>query len=113
MCANRDGALSSSGFVFVTEPRAGDRVSSGFAVEGCSRTFESNVPWRLTAASGRRLAGGAATGGGVDGSGAFRFTVRYAVDERQIGHLEVGEEPISREGNRVPVRNVVPLVLRP
>lgn len=113
VCENADGALSDASFIFVTAPSSGERVSSGFTVEGCSRTFESNVPWRLLDTSGVELASGAATGGGVDGSGPFSFTVTYSLSERQIGTLEVNEEDVSDEGTREPVRNVVPLVLTP
>src|SRR5680860_987683 len=42
-CANDDGAFDEAAFVIATEPKAGERVESGFAVEGCSRSFESNV----------------------------------------------------------------------
>lgn len=113
VCSNADGALEAS-FIFVTQPRSGQRVSSGFTVRGCSRTFESNVPWRLLDASGAQLAAGSTTGGGVDGPGPFSFTVAYSVPERQIGHLEVNEDdPSGGEGPREPVRNVIPLVLRP
>ena len=114
VCSNADGALTDVSFIFVTGPRSGQRVSSGFTVRGCSRTFESNVPWRLLDESGTQLAAGAAMGGGVDGPGPFSFTVAYSLPDRQVGHLEVSEEDTSGgEGPRKPVRNVIPLVLRP
>ena len=114
VCDNADGALSNASFIFVSEPRSGQRVSSGFTVRGCSRTFESNVPWTLLDASGAQLASGATTGGGVDGFGPFSFTVTFSVPERQIGHLEVSEEDVSGgEATIEPVRNVIPLVLVP
>lgn len=114
VCGNADGALSNGPFLFVSEPRSGERVSSGFTVRGCSRTFESNVPWTLLDASGAQLAAGSTTGGGVDGPGPFSFTVTYSVPERQIGHLEVSAEDASDgEATIKPVRNVIPLVLRP
>lgn len=113
VCENADGALSDASFIFVTTPRSGERVSSGFTVEGCSRTFESNVPWRLLDESGAELDSGAASGGGVDGPGPFSFTVAYSIPERQIGTLEVNEEEVTEEGTREPVQNVIPLVLNP
>lgn len=114
VCSNADGALTDAAFVFVSRPRSGERVSSGFTVEGCSRTFESNVPWKLLDASGTELSSGAAMGGGVDGPGPFGFTVSYSVAERQIGHLEVSDEDVSGGESAIrPVRNVIPLVLRP
>jgi hypothetical protein len=114
VCSNADGALTDAAFVFVTRPRSGERVSSGFTVRGCSRTFESNVPWKLLDRSGAQLAAGSAMGGGVDGPGPFDFTVAYSVSERQIGHLEVSDEDASGgESSIKPVRNVIPLVLRP
>jgi hypothetical protein len=113
VCSNADGALTDASFIFVTEPRAGERVSSGFVVRGCSRTFESNVPWRLLGRDGQPLATGQTMGGGVDGPGPFSFVVTYSLTTRQIGHLEViGEDPSDGEGFP-PGRNVIPLVLRP
>ena len=64
VCANDDGALTDAGFVFVTAPTSGSRVSPGFTVSGCSRSFESNVPWQLLDAEGMVLARGATMGGG-------------------------------------------------
>lgn len=112
-CANDDGALSDAAFVLATVPDAGARVSSGFAVSGCSRTFESNVNYRLLARDGSVLAQGNTTGGGVDGFGAFGFTVAYTIAERQIGHLEVFEEDVSDGEGFPPGRTVLPLVLMP
>lgn len=111
-CENDDGALDDAAFVIVTSPRAGDRVRSGFGVSGCSRTFESNVQWKLIGADGSELAGGNTQGGGVDGAGTFDFDVTYEVGERQVGHLEVmGEDASDGEGNP-PGRTVLPLVLQ-
>ncbi len=112
-CSNADGALTDASFVFVASPRPGERVAGGFAVSGCSRTFESTVVWKLKARDGSELAGGHTTGGGVDGPGAFSFTVAYTVPERQIGHLEVYEEDVSDGEGHPPGRNVIPLVLSP
>ena len=112
-CAVGDGALQNASFVLATIPAAGDRVSSGFAVAGCSRTFESNVQWQLVGRDGTVLANGFTTGGGVDGPGAFGFTVAYTVPERQIGHLEVFEEDVSDGEGFPPGRTVLPLVLQP
>ena len=94
-CANDDGAFNEASFVIATEPAAGERVESGFEAKGCSRTFESDVQWKLIGRDGSVLASGNTQGGGVDGPGAFSFTVPYTVDARQIGHLEVFEEDVS------------------
>ena len=51
-CDLGDPVLTASSFVIAKSPKAGDRVQSGFAVSGCSRTFESNVIWRLLAKDG-------------------------------------------------------------
>ena len=112
-CSNADGALSDASFVIATTPLAGDRVNSGFAVSGCSRTFESNVQWRLLARDGTELAKGFTQGGGVDGPGPFSFTVTYSVAKRQIGHLEVFDEDVSNGEGFPPGRTMLPLVLRP
>ncbi|MBY8975595.1 Gmad2 immunoglobulin-like domain-containing protein [Rhodobacteraceae bacterium NNCM2] len=112
-CENADGALSTASFVIAEKPVAGARVSPGFAVSGCSRTFESTVVWRLLGRDGTVLANGATTGGGVDGFGPFSFTITYAVPERQIGHLEVFEEDASDGEGFPPGKTVLPLVLQP
>jgi hypothetical protein len=112
-CANEDGAFDEAAFVIATTPLAGDRVESGFAVKGCSRTFESNVQWRLVGRNGTELASGNTQGGGVDGPGAFSFTVPYSVDGSEVGHLEVFEEDASDGEGNPPGRTVLPLVLKP
>src|SRR5687768_1903475 len=66
-------------FVMVMAPAAGAKVTSGFAVTGCSRTFESTVTWTLTVRGGQELAKGIAKGGGVDGAGPLAFTVTAKV----------------------------------
>jgi hypothetical protein len=112
-CANDDGAFDEASFVIATAPEAGERVQSGFTVSGCSRSFEGSVQWKLIARGGSVLASGNTQGGGVDGPGAFSFTVPYSVDARQIGHLEVFDEDVS-DGEGFPSdRTVVPLVLNP
>lgn len=113
VCSNADGALNDATFIFVKSPHSGERVSSGFTVSGCSRTFESNVVWRLLARDGSELAKGHTSGGGVDGPGTFSFGITYTVAERQIGHLEVYEEDASDGEGHPPGRNVIPLVLQP
>lgn len=112
-CDNTDGALDDAAFVIVASPTAGQRVSPGFTVTGCSRTFESTVVWRLVARDGSELAAGNTTGGGVDGHAPFSFTVSYSVTVRQIGHLEVFEEDASDGEGFPPGRSVVPVVLNP
>ena len=105
------GGLPDASLVIVTAPAPGEEVASGFAVEGCSRTFESNVRWRLLDRAGEVLASGFTTGGGIDGPAPFAFTVGYASAERQIGSLEVFEEDASEGEGFPPPRAVVPLVL--
>ena len=112
-CDNADGALDDAAFVIATAPAAGARVSSGFGVSGCSRTFESAIVWRLHARNGSLLAQGTASGGGVDGPGPFAFSVPFSVPERQIGQLEVFEEDASDGEGFPPGRTVLPLVLLP
>lgn len=112
-CANADGAFDAAAFVIAVEPKAGARVTSDFGVRGCSRSFESNVQWKLVGRDGAVLASGHTQGGGVDGPGAFSFTVPYDVSEGQIGHLEVfAEDPSDGEGFP-PGRTILPLVLSP
>lgn len=112
-CSNADGALDEAAFVIATGPKPGERVESGFDVTGCSRTFESNVQWKLLARDGSVLASGHTTGGGVDGPGAFSFSIPYTVTVQQLGHLEVFEEDVSDGEGFPPGRTVIPLVLKP
>ena len=112
-CDLSDGALDDAAFVIATAPAAGARVSSGFGVSGCSRTFESTIVWRLHARNGSLLGQGTATGGGVDGPGPFAFSVPFTVGERQVGELEVFEEDASDGEGFPPGRTVLPLVLLP
>ncbi len=79
----------------MTSPAGGEEVVNGFTVRGCSRTFESNVQWRLLDRAGEVLASGSAMGGGVDGPAPFTFAVAYEAAERQLAHLEVYEEGVS------------------
>ena len=51
-CNKDDGALDEAAFVITTAPKAGDRVENGFAVAGCSRTFEGSVEWKLVGRDG-------------------------------------------------------------
>ena len=112
-CANTDGAFDEAAFVVATEPKAGARVTNGFNVRGCSRSFESNVQWKLVGRDGSVLASGHTRGGGVDGPGAFSFTVPYTTSERQMGHLEVFDEDPSDGEGFPPGRTILPLVLNP
>jgi Immunoglobulin-like domain of bacterial spore germination len=111
-CDDGDGALTSTAFVFVSAPGAGERVESGFRVTGCSRTFEGNVVWRLRGRDGGTLASGSVQGGSTQ-PGSFSFTIAYSVGTRQVGLLEVDEPTVTQEEGFPPVRNTVPLVLRP
>ena len=112
-CSNEDGAFDEAAFVIATGPKPGERVESGFDVTGCSRTFESNVQWKLLARDGSVLASGNTTGGGVDGPGAFSFVIPYNVAVQQVGHLEVFEEDASDGEGFPPGRTVIPLILKP
>jgi len=111
VCANKDGALGSSAFVFVQSPASGERVAHGFRVSGCSNTFEATVNWRLQGRDGRELASGFAQGGSREPR-PFSFTVRYSIGARQIGQLEIYEPSVTTEGFPT-VKNVVPVVLEP
>ncbi|MCY4640400.1 MAG: hypothetical protein OXC94_08695 [Chloroflexi bacterium] len=106
-------ALADAGsFVIVTAPASGSEVLGRFTVSGCSRTFESNVNWRLLDRGGAELAAGHAAGGGVDGPGRFLFTVEYDVAERQIGRLEVFEVDASEGEGLPPPLETITLILR-
>ncbi len=111
VCANVDGALDKTAFVFVEAPHSGERVLNGFRVTGCSSTFEANVDWRLRARDGHVLASGYTQGGRVK-QGPFEFAVSYPIGVRQVGQLEVYAPRVTTEGFP-PVKNVVPLVLEP
>lgn len=112
VCDNSDGGLDGAA-VFVTTPVSGARVSTGFSVEGCSRTFESTVNWALYDRTGTKLADGFTSGGGVDGPASLQFEVAYSVDALQLGRLEVFQPDVSGGEGFPPPRDVVPLVLLP
>ena len=98
-------------FVMVTTPAAGAKVKNGFAVAGCSRTFESTVVWTLTVRGGKELAKGTAKGGGVDGAGPLSFTVAAKVDKPTLAYLEVIEPSASGKGSTA--RVIVPVLVNP
>lgn len=98
-------------FVMVTSPVAGASVKIGFAVAGCSRTFESTVVWTLTVRGGKELAKGTTKGGGVDGAGPLSFTVEAKVDKPTLAYLEVIEPSASGKGGTA--RVIVPVLVRP
>ena len=98
-------------FVMVTAPAAGAKVEGGFAVTGCSRTFESTVVWTLTVRGGKELARGTAKGGGVDGPGPLSFTVTAKVTRPALAYLEVIEP--SASGGPPASRVIVPVVMSP
>ena len=106
-----DEALPDVSLVIVRSPAGGDEVESGFMASGCSRTFESNVQWRLFGRRGEVLASGFTSGGGVYGPAPFRFSVEFAVTERQIALLEVFEEDVSEGEGYPPPRAVVPVII--
>ena len=108
-----DDSLPDVPLVIMRSPPAGDEVESGFMVSGCSRTFESNVQWRLLGRSGEVLSSGHATGGGVYGPADFRFSVEFAVAERQVALLEVFEEDVSGGEGFPPPRAAVPVIIGP
>jgi hypothetical protein len=106
-----DDALPDVSLVIVRSPAGGDEVESGFIASGCSRTFESNVQWRLLGRRGEVLSSGFTSGGGVYGPAPFRFSVEFAVSERQIALLEVFEEDVSEGEGHPPPRAVVPVII--
>lgn len=112
-CADLAPEAADAAFVFVTNVTSGDTLQSGDTVEGCSRTFESHVPWYLVDREGDTIAESFTMGGGVDGAAPFEFTVEYEVDEAQVGHLFVGgDDPSGGEGFP-PSLNQIPVVLLP
>lgn len=106
-----DDTLPDVPLVIVRSPSGGDEVESGFTASGCSRTFEANVQWRLLGRSGEVLSSGHTSGGGIDGSAPFQFSVEFAVAERQVALLEVFEEDVSEGEGFPPPRAVVPVII--
>jgi len=112
-CASLAPEAFDAAFVFVTNVAPGAYLESGDSVEGCSRTFESHVPWYLVDREGNTIAESFTMGGGVDGPAPFEFTVEYEVAEAQVGHLFVGgDDPSDGEGFP-PSLNQIPVVLVP
>ena len=106
-----DDFLPDVALVIVRSPAGGDEVESGFMASGCSRTFESNVQWRLLGRRGEVLSSGFTSGGGVYGPAPFSFNVEFSVTERQIALLEVFEEDVSEGEGFPPPRAVVPVII--
>ena len=106
-----DDTLPNASLVIVRLPIAGAEVESGFMVSGCSRTFESNVQWRLLGRGGEALSSGHTTGGGYDGPAPFGFNVEFEVAERQLALIEVFEEDVSEGQGFPPPRAVVPVII--
>ena len=100
-------------YISVSSPQQGAAVSTGFAVTGVSRTFESNVQWKLAGQNGAVLARGYTRGGGVDGPAPFRFTVNFHTAKAQSGSLTVYEEDVSDGEGKAPPKVVIPLKLKP
>ena len=91
-------------------PLSGAEVWNGYWVEGCSRTFASDVWWRLVSLTGEVLASGFTMGEAAYGPAPFVFALEYEAAERQPTR-EVYEVHAS-EGEDLPQPLVVvPLVL--
>ena len=103
--------LPDNALVIVNSPSPGAVLESGFEATGCSRTFESNVQWRLLGRSGEELASGHTSGGGVEGPAPFRFTADFDETERQLAYLEVFEEDASGGEGYPPPRVIVPVII--
>lgn len=114
ICDGAEGlTLPDRPFVVVTSPLSGALVSSGFIVEGCSRTFEATINWVLYDRADTKLADGFATGGGVDGPTPFSFEVTYSIGAADFGRLEVFEPDVSGGEGFRPPRGIVRLGLMP
>ena len=109
-CAGIDPILAGSSFVLLRAPAAGERIATGTAIAGCSRTHEGNVGFRLLGRDGRLLASGHATGGGFAGAAPFRFTVAFEVPLPERGTLELFEPRVTGEGTPPPSTSI-PVVL--
>jgi uncharacterized protein YecT (DUF1311 family) len=105
------GLPVSTSFVVVREPAAGARVSGRVTVEGCSRTFESHVVWRLAGRDGATAREGFTSGGGVDGPGAFSFALDLGGLAPGLYHLEVSEPLVTEEEGFPPSRTVLPVIV--
>ena len=112
VCAE-GAAVPDAPHVIPTEPAAGAVVGETFTVRGCSRTFESNVQWRLSDPTGRVIARGFTMGGGVDGSAPFEIAVTADVAEPTLVELRVFEEDASEGEGGPPPQAVLPLLLMP
>lgn len=110
-CSNSDGALTNKGFVIVTSPVPGERVSSGFEVKGCSVTFEATVPWVLEDLEGNVIASGHTMGGNLGIPAPFSFIVDYTIDKQQFGKLRVLEDDPSDGEGFPPIDNIFPVIL--
>ncbi len=112
-CASLAPEAYDAAFTFVSNVVSGAYLENGATVSGCSRTFESNVPWRLEDREGNVIAESFTMGGGVDGPAPFEFVVECSVASSQVGHLFVGGDDPSGGAGFPPVNNQIPVVLLP
>lgn len=98
------------GNITVTAPAPGAKVSNPFLVRGEARTFEQNVQWRLSTATGRELAKGftTATAEDIGQFGPYGFTVSIPEGAPADLILEVFESS-ARDGAEI---NTVTVPLR-
>jgi hypothetical protein len=98
--------------IVVESPQAGDEVSSPMTIEGTADVYEATVSFRLLDADGKEIASGFATATcGTGCRGDYMEQLKFSVDEKQAGTLEVFE---SSAENGEPLHMVrVPVVLTP
>jgi spore germination protein GerM len=88
----------------VDSPASWQYVSSLIQVTGIARAFEATVDWALYDRDGTQLISGFVTASiGAPDWGGFSISIPYAVDELQVGTLQVWETS-AKDGSRTFLR---------
>jgi hypothetical protein len=91
----------------VDSPASWQYVESPIQVTGIARAFEATVDWALYDRDGAQLISGFVTAStGAPDWGDFSITIPYAVDELQVGTLQIWETS-AKDGSRTFLRETI------
>jgi len=98
--------------IVVSQPSAGDTVTSPVQISGTADVFEAQVSYAISDASGNEIAGGAvAASCGSGCRGTFSIDAAFHVSQQQAGTIEVYEAS-AKDGSRIHVVDI-PVTLQP
>lgn len=86
----RDVSLVYEPVIWVTSPKAGQKIASPLQIKGSARVFEAAVDARIIDDAGKELARGYATASeGAPGRGEFVFSLPFSSPQAGSGKVEV------------------------